>query len=115
MAATRKVRRAHGRRHKSPLRFVRHVAHQGQPPGGHGKPNRHVRTGCREGRHRVPQGLLGILVVADISTFGWLISNVEGAIALLLWGAVIAVAALSIGILLLHRRIKRDIQSLREL
>lgn len=58
---------------------------------------------------------LGILVVADISTFGWLISNVEGAIALLLWGAVIAVAALSIGILLLHRRIKRDIQSLREL
>ena len=58
---------------------------------------------------------LGILVVADIGTFGWLISNVEGAIALLLWGAVIAVAALSIGILLLHRRIKRDIQSLREL
>jgi hypothetical protein len=29
---------------------------------------------------------LGILVVADISTFGWLISNVDGAIALLLWG-----------------------------
>ncbi len=58
---------------------------------------------------------LGILVVADISTFGWLISNVDGAIALLLWGAVIAVAALSAGIFLLHRRIKRDIQSLREL
>jgi len=58
---------------------------------------------------------LGILVVTDISTFGWLISNVENATALLLWAAVVAVVALTIGILLLHRRIDRHIQSLRGL
>ncbi len=58
---------------------------------------------------------LGILVVTDISTFGWLISNVGEAITLLLWAAVIAVAGLSVGIFLLHRLIKRQIQSLREL
>ena len=58
---------------------------------------------------------LGILVVTDISTFGWLISNVGEAITLLLWAAVIAVAGLSVGVLLLHRLIKRQIQSLKEL
>ena len=58
---------------------------------------------------------LGILVLTDISTFGWLISNVETAATLLLWAAVIAVVALTAGILLLHRRIDRYIQSLREL
>lgn len=58
---------------------------------------------------------LGILVVTDISTFGWLISNVETAAALLLWAAVISVIAFTIGIFLLHRRIDRHIQSLRGL
>jgi amino acid permease len=58
---------------------------------------------------------LGILVVADISTFGWLISNVDTATAALLWAAVIAVVALTIGIFVLHRRIDRHIQSLRGL
>jgi hypothetical protein len=58
---------------------------------------------------------LGILVVTDISTFGWLISNVESASAALLWAAVIAVVALTIGIFVLHRRIDRHIQSLRGL
>ncbi len=58
---------------------------------------------------------LGILVLTDISTFGWLISNVETAATLLLWAAVIAVVALTAGMLLLHRRIDRHIQSLREL
>ena len=58
---------------------------------------------------------LGILVVTDISIFGWLISNVGQAIALLLWAAVVAVAGLSVGIFLLHRLIKRQIQSLKEL
>jgi hypothetical protein len=56
---------------------------------------------------------LGILVVTDISTFGWLISNVDTATAVLLWAAVIAVVALTIGIFVLHRRIDRHIQSLR--
>jgi len=58
---------------------------------------------------------LGILVITDISTFGWLISNVDTATALLLWAAVIAVVAFTVGILLLHRRIDRHIQSLRGL
>jgi len=58
---------------------------------------------------------LGILVITDISTFGWLISNVDSATAALLWAAVIAVVALTIGIFLLHRRIDRHIQSLRGL
>jgi hypothetical protein len=58
---------------------------------------------------------LGILVVTDISTFGWLISNVDSASAALLWAAVIAVVALTIGIFVLHRRIDRHIQSLRGL
>jgi hypothetical protein len=58
---------------------------------------------------------LGILVVTDISTFGWLISNVGEAITLLLWAAVIAVAGLSAGVFLPHRLIKRQIQSLKEL
>ena len=58
---------------------------------------------------------LGILLVTDISTFGWLVSNVKSATTLLLWAAVVVVVALSIGILLLHRRIDRHIQSLKEL
>ena len=58
---------------------------------------------------------LGILLVTDISTFGWLVSNVDSATPLLLWAAVVVVVALTIGILLLHRRIDRHIQSLRAL
>jgi len=58
---------------------------------------------------------LGILVLADISTFGWLISNVDSATPPLLWAAVVAVGALTVGIVLLHRRIDRHIQSLRGL
>jgi len=58
---------------------------------------------------------LGILVITDISTFGWLITNVATAPALLLWAAVIAVVALTSGIFLVHRRIDRHIQSLRQL
>ena len=58
---------------------------------------------------------LGILLVTDISTFGWLVSNVDTAITLLLSAAVIVVVALTAGILLLHRRIDRHIQSLKEL
>ena len=58
---------------------------------------------------------LGILVLTDISVFGWLISNLDTATAILLWAAVIAVVALTAGILLLHRRIERHIESLRGL
>ena len=58
---------------------------------------------------------LGILLVTDISTFGWLVSNVDTATTLLQSAAVIVVVALTAGILLLHRRIDRHIQSLKEL
>ena len=58
---------------------------------------------------------LGILVVTDISVFGWLISNIENATAPLLWAAVIAVVGLTVGIVLLHQRIKAHIESLRRL
>ena len=58
---------------------------------------------------------LGILLVTDISTFGWLVSNVDTATTLLLSAAVIVVVALTAGILLIHRRIDRHIQSLKEL
>lgn len=58
---------------------------------------------------------LGILLVTDISTFGWLVSNVDTATTVLLSAAVIVVVALTAGILLLHRRIDRHIQSLKEL
>ena len=58
---------------------------------------------------------LGILVVTDISTFGWLISSLGTATAILLWAAVITVVALTAGILLLHKRIQRHIESLRGL
>jgi hypothetical protein len=58
---------------------------------------------------------LGIFVVTDITVFGWLISNSGTATAPLLWGAVIAAIALTAGILLLHRRIGRHIESLRGL
>jgi hypothetical protein len=57
---------------------------------------------------------LGILLVTDISTFGWLISNVDTATIRLLWAAIVVVVALTVGIVLLHRRIDRHIQSLRE-
>jgi hypothetical protein len=56
---------------------------------------------------------LGIFVVTDITVFGWFISNLGTATAPLLWGAVIAVVGLTAGILLLHRRIGRHIESLR--
>ena len=58
---------------------------------------------------------LGILVVTDISVFGWLISNLGTAPPILLWAAVIAVVSLTAGIVLLHRRIEGHIDSLRGL
>jgi hypothetical protein len=58
---------------------------------------------------------LGILLITDISTFGWLVSNIDAATTFLQWAAVIVVVALTVGILLLHRRLDRHIQSLRKL
>jgi len=58
---------------------------------------------------------LGILVVTDISLFGWLLSNVGGVNPTLILAGCFAVVAITVGIVLLHRRIERQIRSLREL
>jgi hypothetical protein len=58
---------------------------------------------------------LGILVVADISLFGWLMSNVGSANLFLVLGGCFAVVAITVGTVFLHRRIERKIESLREL
>lgn len=58
---------------------------------------------------------LGILVVTDISLFGWLLSNVGSSNLPLILGACFAVVAITLGIVLLHHRIERQIESLRRL
>jgi hypothetical protein len=58
---------------------------------------------------------LGILVVTNLSLFGWLLSNVGSANLVLISGGCFAVAAITVGIVLLHRRIERQIESLRGL
>jgi hypothetical protein len=58
---------------------------------------------------------LGVMVVTDISLFGWLISNATSTSLRLLVGACLAVIAITVGIVLLHRRIERQIQELRGL
>jgi len=58
---------------------------------------------------------LGILVVTDISLFGWLLSNAPSADLRMVLGGCCAAVAFTLGIFLLHRRIERQIQSLREL
>ena len=58
---------------------------------------------------------LGIMVVTDISLIGWFIGNYRQALAGLLITDLLAVAVVSAGIVELHRRIKRQIENLREL
>ena len=58
---------------------------------------------------------LGVMVVTDISLFGWLISNATSTTLQLLVGGCLAVIAITAGIALLHRRIERQIQALRGL
>ena len=58
---------------------------------------------------------LGILVVTDISLFGWLLSNVGSSNLILVLGGFFAVVAITLGIVLLHRRIERQIENLRRL
>ena len=58
---------------------------------------------------------LGIMVVTDISLIGWFIGNYGQALAGLLLADLLAVAVVSAGIVELHRRIKRQIEHLREL
>lgn len=57
----------------------------------------------------------GVMVVTDLALIGWLISNIHGSAIALRVLAGIAVLALTLGIYLLHRRIERHIEALRNL
>ena len=58
---------------------------------------------------------LGIMVITDISLFGWLITHFDRAPSRIVVGCILAVIAVSAGIVLIHRRIERHIESLRSL
>jgi hypothetical protein len=58
---------------------------------------------------------LGIVVVTDISLIGWFIGNYGLASPSLLVTDLLAVAVVSAGIVVLHRRIERKIERLRGL
>ena len=58
---------------------------------------------------------LGIVVVTDISLAGWLISSSESAASLTFFLALAGLVLLSAGIVVLHRRIERRIDRMREL
>lgn len=58
---------------------------------------------------------LGIMVITDISLFGWLITNFDRTPSRIVFGCVLAAVAVSSGIFVIHRRIERHIKSLRSL
>ncbi len=58
---------------------------------------------------------LGIMVVTDISLIGWFIGNYRQASASLLVTDLLAVAVVSVGIVVLHARIEQKIERLRNL
>lgn len=58
---------------------------------------------------------LGIMVVTDISLFGWLITNFRNASTWIIGACIFAIAAVSGVILYIHKRIEQRIDSLREL
>jgi len=58
---------------------------------------------------------LGIMVVTDISLVGWLASAADTATPALLSFAIVGIAALSLGIFLLHRQIERRIEQIGRL
>ena len=58
---------------------------------------------------------LGIMVITDISLIGWFIGNYGQASASLLVTDLLAAAAVSAGIVVLHYRIEEKIERLKEL
>lgn len=57
----------------------------------------------------------GIVVVTDISLTGWLITASDTATGLTVILAVVGVALLSLGIVVLHRQIERRIEQIGKL
>ena len=58
---------------------------------------------------------LGIIVVTDISLVGWLLGNYTVASWALIVGDVVAISVVSYGIYVLHKRIEKEIERLKEL
>ena len=58
---------------------------------------------------------LGIIVVTDISLVGWLLGNYTVASRALIVGDVVAIFVVSYGIYVLHKRIEKEIERLKEL
>jgi len=58
---------------------------------------------------------LGIMVVTDISLVGWLLGNYAVANQALIVGDMAAILIISFGIYVLHKRIEKEIESLKEL
>ena len=58
---------------------------------------------------------LGIIVVTDISLVGWLLGNYTVAAWALIVGDVVAISVVSYGIYVLHKRIEKEIERLKEL
>ncbi len=58
---------------------------------------------------------LGIIVVTDISLVGWLLGNYTVSNRTLILGDVVAILVVSFGIYVLHKRIEKEIERLKEL
>ncbi len=58
---------------------------------------------------------LGIMVVTDISLVGWLLGNYIVANWVLITAAIAAIFVISFGTFVLHKRIKKEIEGLKEL
>jgi hypothetical protein len=58
---------------------------------------------------------LGIIVVTDISLVGWLLGNYAVASWALIVGDMVAISVVSSGIYVLHKRIEKEIEGLKEL
>lgn len=58
---------------------------------------------------------LSIMVVTDISLVGWLLANYAVANWALIVGDMVAIFVMSFGIYVLHKRIEKEIERLKEL
>ena len=57
----------------------------------------------------------GVLVVTDISLIGWLVSNAASTTTGTVTLAVISVAFITVGVIVLHRQIERRIEQVGEI
>ena len=58
---------------------------------------------------------LSIMVVTDISMVGWLLGNYTAAKWALIAGDIVAICFMSFGIYVLHKRIEKEMERLKEL